>query len=93
MCWERLKGFTRSRTYKVLTDVTHFLLGVLITTSILLGDVMVRCLSIYGIVCFILYQLLESEDLDECTEDLAEFMLGLVLAPVMMVILRVLGWG
>jgi len=93
LCWERLKGFTRSRTYKVLTDVTHFLLGVVFTVSVLLGDTVFRCLGLYGIVYFTLYELLTSKDLDECVEDVSEFMLGVVITPILLFMVRALGLG
>jgi hypothetical protein len=87
----RRSRIIRSKIYKLATDITHAILGVVFSLTVVLGDTFFRFLGLYGILYFTLYQLVESETFDEVREDLCEFLMGIAVSPFIYIILMILG--
>jgi hypothetical protein len=81
----------RSKVYELVTDVIHFFLGITFSMMVVLGDQFLRFLGLYGILYFILYQIVESETYEECREDLAEFLMGIAVSPIVLIVMIALG--
>ena len=87
----RRRRITKSKVYKLVTDVIHFILGITFSLTIVLGDTFFRFLGLYGILYFTLYQIIESETYEECREDLAEFLMGIAVSPLIYIALGLVG--